>query len=174
MKIRRLNRAVVLKLVASIAVCVAFVSLYLRAEPRNAPERSASSAAPTFYRDVAPVLQKHCETCHRADGIAPMALQNYAQAKKYAPGIAASVQSKTMPPWFAVAGIGHFSNDPSLTTEQIGTLATWAAAGAPAGEVKDAPAPIHWAESWTIAQPDLVLPMTRGVEIPADGDVDYT
>jgi hypothetical protein len=79
-----------------------------------------------------------------------------------------------MPPWFAVPNIGHFSNDPSLTPQQIAMLSAWSAAGAPAGDSKDAPPPIHWSESWTIAQPDQIFPMTRGVAIPKDGDVDYT
>ncbi len=103
-----------------------------------------------------------------------MALQTYAQAKAYAAAIAASVKSKSMPPWFAVPGIGHFSNDPSLMPDQVAALSAWAAAGAPAGDAKEAPPPIHWAESWTISQPDAVLSMTKGVAIPADGDVDYT
>src|SRR5262249_13535285 len=94
--------------------------------------------------------------------------------KSSAAAIAASAKSKSMPPWFAVPGIGHFSNDPSLSSEQIATLAAWATAGAPAGDEKDAPTPIDWSETWTIHQPDQIFPMTKGVAIPADGDVDYT
>jgi mono/diheme cytochrome c family protein len=161
-------------LVALLATTIALLSLTLRAQPRIAREQSQSSASPTFYRDVAPILQQHCEACHRSDGIAPMPLKTYPQAKQYAAAIAAAAKSKAMPPWFAVSGIGRFSNDPSLTLEQIATLDAWVAAGAPAGDVKDAPPALHWSESWTIPQPDLILPMTGGVEIPADGDVDYT
>ena len=142
--------------------------------PGSTPPAEPPPAAPTFYRDISPILQHHCETCHRPDGIAPMPLQTYAQAKTHAAAIAASAKSKSMPPWFAVPGIGRFSNDPSLTPTQISTLTTWAAANAPAGDPKDAPLPIHWTEGWTIPQPDLVLPMTKGVAIPTDGDVDYT
>jgi hypothetical protein len=79
-----------------------------------------------------------------------------------------------MPPWFAVAGIGRFSNDPSLSGEEIATLAAWAAAKAPASDPHYAP-PVHdWAEGWSIARPDLVVKMTQGVKLPARGDVDYT
>jgi len=134
----------------------------------------ASQEPPTFYRDVSPILQRHCESCHRADGIAPMALSTYEEARPFAASIRIATQNKSMPPWFAVPGIGHFSNDPSLTTAQIATLAAWAEAKALEGDPKDAPAPSHWAESWTIPQPDLVVTMAKGVTLPAQGDVDYT
>ena len=129
---------------------------------------------PTFYRDVSPVLQKHCETCHRVGGIAPMAFGTYDQARLYAAAIRNTTQNKSMPPWFAVPGVGHFSNDPSLTDEQIATLGAWAEAKASKGDLEDAPAPVHWAESWTIPQPDFVVKMANGVALPASGDVDYT
>jgi hypothetical protein len=163
-------------LVVSLSAAIALLSTAMLARPNIVFESAllASADTPTFYRDVAPILQRHCETCHRADGIAPMALQTYTQAKNYAAAIAASTKSRLMPPWFAVPGIGHFSNDPSLTGDQIATLVAWAAGGAPAGSPKDAPPPIHWSESWTIPQPDLVFAMTKGVAIPPDGDVDYT
>ena len=166
--------------IASLAAAFTLLSVAIRARSNSAsPLKSATAsaspaAAPTFYRDVAPILQQHCEICHRAGGIAPMPLQTYSQAKANAAAIAASAKSKSMPPWFAVPDIGRFSNDPSLTDEQIATLSAWSAAGAPAGDVKDAPPPIHWSESWTIPQPDQIFPMTRGVSIPKDGDVDYT
>jgi hypothetical protein len=79
-----------------------------------------------------------------------------------------------MPPWFADPHIGHFSNDPSLSAEQIAVLGAWANAGAPTGDTHDAPPPVHWAESWSIPQPDLVLKMPKGVPLPASGDVEYT
>jgi hypothetical protein len=171
-KLRKRNWTVVATLLATLASAVLSISISSHARTRVTPE--ADESAPTFYRDISPILRRHCETCHRANGISPMALQTYPQSKQYAAGIAASTKSKSMPPWFAVPGIGHFSNDPSLTPGQITTLSAWVAAGAPAGNPKDGPPPIHWSESWTIPQPDLILPMTRGVAIPADGDVDYT
>jgi hypothetical protein len=79
-----------------------------------------------------------------------------------------------MPPWFAAAGIGRFSNDPSLSGEEIVTLAAWAAAKAPSGNSDDALAPRGWAEGWSIPQPDLVVKMMQPVALPASGDVDYT
>jgi mono/diheme cytochrome c family protein len=165
------NRTTVFMVTLAAAISLLAVSIHAR--PTAVPAKPAD-ATPTFYRDVAPILQQHCEICHRADGIAPMPLQTYSQAKAYAGAIAASAKTKSMPPWFAVPGIGHFSNDPSLTPDQIAALSAWAAAGAPAGEAKDAPQPILWAASWTIPEPDVILPMTKGVAIPRDGEVDYT
>jgi hypothetical protein len=129
---------------------------------------------PTYYRDVLPILRGHCEVCHRAGGIAPISFESYAEARPYAEAIRVATQNKSMPPWFAVAGIGRFSNDPSLSAEEISTLAAWVAAKAPAGDPHDAPAARHWAEGWSIPQPDLVVKMTQPVELPASADVDYT
>ena len=102
-----------------------------------------------------------------------MSFETYEEAGRYADAIRLATQSKSMPPWFAVAGIGRFSNDPSLSGEEIATLAGWAAAKAPAGSPGDAP-PRGWAEGWSIPQPDLVVKMTQPVALPASGDVDYT
>jgi hypothetical protein len=143
-------------------------------EKTSSEKTRAPGDAPTFYRDVLPILQRHCESCHRADGIAPMAFGTYDLARPYAAAIRDVTQNKSMPPWFAVPGIGHFSNDPSLTAGQIATLAAWADGKAPAGDVKDAPAPVAWAQSWTIPQPDFVVKMAAAVALPAGGDVDYT
>jgi hypothetical protein len=133
-----------------------------------------SKGAPTYYRDVLPILREHCEVCHRAGGIAPMSFESYEEAARYAEPIRFATQNKSMPPWFAVAGIGRFSNDPSLSEEEIATLAAWSAAKVPAGDPRDAPAPRDWAEGWSIPRPDLVVKMTQPVALPASGDVDYT
>jgi hypothetical protein len=128
----------------------------------------------TFYRDVLPILRGHCEVCHRAGGIAPMSFETFDGARPFAEAIHFATQNRSMPPWFAVRGIGHFSNDPSLSTDEIATLAAWAAAKAPAGNPDDAPAPHRWAEGWSIPEPDLIVKMAQPVELPASGDVDYT
>src|SRR5256885_415142 len=80
-----------------------------------------SAGTPTYYRDVLPILQKHCEGCHRDGGIGPISFADYAQAGQYANAIRAATENKSMPPWFAVPGIGRFSNDPSLSSAEIAT-----------------------------------------------------
>jgi hypothetical protein len=139
-----------------------------------AGQAQSSKGTPTYYRDALPILRRHCEVCHRAGGIAPTSFETYEQAGRYAETIRFATHNKSMPPWFAVSGIGRFSNDPSLSGEEIATLAAWAAAKAPAGDLRDAPAPHDWAEGWSIQQPDLVVNMAQPVALPASGDVDYT
>jgi hypothetical protein len=103
-----------------------------------------------------------------------MRFETYEQTRPYVSAIKLAAQNKSMPPWFADPRIGHFSNDPSLSLGQIAVLAAWADAGAPAGDARDAPPPVHWAESWSIPHPDLILKMPKGVALPANGDVEYT
>ena len=136
--------------------------------------RSGEASATTFYRDVLPILQRHCQACHRRDGIAPMAFESYAQTKPYAEVIRNSVEAQSMPPWFADPTVGRFSNDPSLSRKEIDAIEAWIAQGIPAGDAKDAPTPLHWVQGWSIAAPDLVLKMPQPVLLPASGDIEYT
>ena len=96
---------------------------------------SAASAAdaPTFYKDVLPILQANCQTCHRPGEVAPMSLLTYEQARPWARAIKAAVTSRQMPPWFADPGYAHLSNERRLVEREINTLAAWADNGAPAG-----------------------------------------
>jgi hypothetical protein len=130
--------------------------------------------SPTFYRDVLPILQRHCQSCHRAGEIAPFPLMTYAQAQAKAARMAEATRAKKMPPWFADLRFGHFSNDPSLTPQEIDTISAWAEAGAPPGQDHDAPPPRKWAQGWIIPQPDLVVQMPKAVVLPAHGDIEYT
>jgi hypothetical protein len=145
------------------------------ADPRQSGAVGGSHAgAPTFYKDVTPILQDHCQVCHRAGEIAPMPLVTYAQTRHWAGEIAKMVKTKAMPPWFADPKYGHFANDPSLSAEQIETLVAWAAAGAPAGDPHSAPPPREWAAGWNIGKPDFVAKMAKPVALPSSGDVEYT
>lgn len=139
-----------------------------------AASQGKKSPPPTFYKDVLPILQTHCQSCHRPGEIAPMPLVTYEQTRLWAPQIADAVEMKMMPPWFADPRYGHFANDPSLTGQQIATTSTWAAAGAPAGDAHDSPAPPKWTDGWNIPDPGLVVKMPVPVEIPAHGEVEYT
>jgi hypothetical protein len=138
------------------------------------PAPQDATAPPTFYREVLPILQQHCQVCHRSGGIAPTPFESYEEARRYAGAISKAAAEKTMPPWFADPSVGHFSNDPSLSAEEIATVAAWSGAGARSGDKKDAPAPRNWAEGWSIPKPDLILKMPQPVLLPASGDIEYT
>lgn len=103
-----------------------------------------------------------------------MAFGAYDQTRIFAGAIRTATANKTMPPWFADPEVGKFSNDPSLSPEELATLAAWAASQAPAGDPRDAPIPRVWADRWTIPEPDVVLKMPQSVHLPARGDIDYT
>ena len=141
---------------------------------RTAIPRQQSSGPPTFYKEVLPILQKHCQDCHRAGGIAPMGFETYDETQGYAAAIRAAAEDKSMPPWFADPQVGKFSNDLSLSSGQIATLVAWVDAKAPAGDPHDAPPSVLWSESWSIPKPDLVLKMPQSVPLPASGDIEYT
>ena len=135
---------------------------------------AADTSSVTFNRDVLPVLQKNCQTCHRPGEIGPMPLLTYEGTRPWAKAIKAAVLSKKMPPWFADPKYGHFMNDRSLSQAEIDTLAAWSDAGAPEGNAKDKPAPVEWVDGWNISKPDQVVEMPVELEVPAKGTVEYT
>src|SRR5271154_3203124 len=134
----------------------------------------APAGPPMFFRDVLPILQDHCQECHRPEGTAKPPLVSYEQAQQNAADIRTAAERKTMPPWFADARFGHFSNDPSLTPEQVAAISAWEAAGAPAGDPASAPPLRQWAGGWNIPQPDAIVAMPAPVAIPARGEMEYT
>jgi hypothetical protein len=132
------------------------------------------SSVPTYYKDIAPLMQNRCQECHRSGEVAPMSFMSYDQVRPWAKAIKNAVLTKKMPPWFADPHFGKFSNDRSLSQHEIDTLIAWIDGGAKEGDKKDAPQPRQFAEGWQIGQPDLVLQMPIAVDIPATGVVDYT
>src|ERR1700687_962570 len=114
------------------------------------------SSRVTFTKDVLPVLQKNCQTCHRPGQVAPMSLLTYKDVRPWAKAIKAAVATRKMPPWFADPQFGHFLNDRSLQQSEIESIAKWADSGAPEGNPKDALAPVKWPEGWQI-QPDIIV-----------------
>ncbi len=137
-------------------------------------ETSSTSVPPdqaanvTFNKDVLPILQNNCQTCHRPGGIAPMSLLTYQNARPWAKAIKAAVVNKQMPPWFADPHYGEFRNAPKLTSANIQTLVAWADTGAREGDLADQPAPVQWKEGWRI-KPDVVISMPEAHVVPAKG-----
>jgi hypothetical protein len=140
------------------AVGFAMVAVPAAAQDKPAPQV-------TFTKDIAPIFQKACESCHRKDSLGPMSLVTYEEARPWARSIKARVAARQMPPWHIdkSVGIQHFSNDRSLTDEQIAKIVNWVDGGAPKGDMKDMPPPVKWPneESWNVAtmfgEPDLII-----------------
>ena len=116
----------------------------------------AKAGTVTYHRDVAPILQNHCQQCHRPGEVGPFALMSYKQAVNWADDIKSYTQKGVMPPWKAVEGPA-FHNDRRLAQKDIDTLATWVDGGTPEGDPRDAPPPRRFVDGWQLGTPDLVL-----------------
>jgi hypothetical protein len=134
---------------------------------------SAAPSSVTFSKDVAPILEKNCQGCHRPGEAAPFSLLTYEQARPWAKAMKEAVRLKKMPPWFADPHYGKFSNDQSLTAKDVDTIAAWADAGAPEGDHKDLPPARNFVEGWAIPKPDIVFQPPMAFEIPATGTIEY-
>ena len=134
--------------------------------------RLGAADPPTFYKDVLPVLQANCQTCHRPGEVAPMSLVTYEQTRPWARAIKAATASQKMPPWFADPNYGHFANERRLSSRDLATINAWVDAGAPAGRESDAPPPIAFQDGWNIT-PDVVVEMPKPFELPAAGTINY-
>jgi mono/diheme cytochrome c family protein len=144
-------------LAAAALALVTFGSLPLAGQ---APARQV-----TFTKDIAPILQRSCQGCHRPNSLAPMSLFTYADVRPWA----ASIKNRTairnrqgvMPPWYIEKDIGiqHYKNDVSLSDEEIATIAAWATSGAPQGNPADMPPPLQFSDGndWSIGEPDLIV-----------------
>ena len=128
------------------------------------------AAAPTFSRGVAPILYKHCVSCHHANDIAPMPLITYKDAKPWAAAIKESVLSRKMPPWKADPHFGKWSNDPSLSAAEIQTLTAWADGGKLEGDPKNLPPPPVFTEGWRAGKPDAIVAIPKFTLSPQGAD----
>jgi hypothetical protein len=136
-------------------------------------QSAKKASTPTFARDVAPILQRNCQTCHRPGQAAPFSLLTYEQARPWAKSIKEAVLQRKMPPWFADPQFGKFANNPSLTREDIDTLSGWVDGGAPMGDPKEMPAPKNFVEGWSIPKPDIVFQLPKPFQVPATGILEY-
>jgi len=119
----------------------------------------------TFARDIAPLLQESCQSCHRPGSLAPMSLVTYAETRPWARSIKNRVMTRSMPPWHVDKTVGYqrFINDTSLSDEQIDMVVRWVDAGAPLGDPNDLPPPVEWPAGdrflleYEIGAPDLIV-----------------
>jgi hypothetical protein len=127
--------------------------------------RAQAADVPTYSKDIAPILQRSCEKCHRADGVAPMSLSTYAEVRPWARAIKQRTgigpRAGVMPPWYVEKNIGiqEFQDDPSLSDKEVAMIAKWADAGAPQGNPADMPPAKVYADAraWAIGTPDIIV-----------------
>src|SRR5947209_4168063 len=126
-------------------------------------DKAAQPVAVTFSKNVAPILQRSCQTCHRPGSIAPMSLLTYQDARPWARAIKEKVAKREMPPWYIDKNIGitDFKDDPSLSDADIATITKWVDDGAPQGNPADMPPPRQFSDvdQWHIGKPDVVVSM---------------
>ena len=132
---------------------------------------AATDAVPSYSKDVAPILNRHCVSCHRPNQIGPMSLLDYREVRPWAKSIGKVAQARSMPPWHADPEFGHFKNDRSIGQDDIDTLVRWAKSGAPEGDPADLPSsPQFPDESWILGEPDFIVELDE-VQVPA-GETD--
>ena len=149
------------------AILVAVVCIFAAKSP------AATPASPTFTRDVAAILQRNCQVCHRPGEAAPFSMLTYEQTRPWASAIKQAVKTRKMPPWFADPRYGSFSNHTEITEAEIKTISDWVDAGAPEGDAKAMPPPLDFLEGWQIGKPDLVFELPKPYEVPVSGVVEY-
>src|SRR5262245_46930436 len=149
-------------------------TLAVAAATMTSVHSAPAATAPTFAKDIAPILFEKCATCHRPGEVAPMSLLSYEDARPWAKAIKAKVVAREMPPW----GADHentlkMRNDRSLSEQQIQTISAWVDAGAPRGNPADLPPAPKFADGWTygVREPDYVFEMPLEFQIPAEGEL---
>jgi len=129
----------------------------------------SAAAAPTFNRDIAPIIHDNCTRCHRPDQAAPFSLITYDDVARRTRMIKHVIDKGYMPPWKPVAGHGDFKDERRLTDAEVATLKQWVAAGKPEGDDAQKPTPPTFKSGWALGEPDMVLKMDKAFAVPADG-----
>lgn len=134
---------------------------------------SLPADAPTFHRDVEPIVQKHCQDCHRPGQVAPFSLLTFEQVRKRADDIVTVTDDRLMPPWHASTEVGGPFKDARVLTEtERKTLADWVSADSPEGDPKDAPPGREFTSDWPLGTPDLIL-TAQPYTLAADGPDEF-
>ena len=154
----------------ALALCAALS--ITKTEAAAPGDKAAATRQVTFSKDVAPIVQRACQECHRPDNIAPMSFLTYKNVRPWARAIKDKVVKREMPPWFIDRNIGitRFKDDPSLSDSEIATIVAWVDSGAPEGNTADMPPPRHFenTDRWHIGKPDLIVRSPVAIDIKAN------
>src|SRR5262245_41951639 len=142
---------------------------------RTEPKRAQRDV--TYYKDIAPLVQKNCQVCHRPGGPGPFELLTYDDAAYNAEKIREVVIDRRMPPWHGILNpqYGTLLNDKRLSEDEIQTIVDWIDGGSREGNKKDAPPPARWPapSEWAIGKPDFVYRMPEPFRVPKSGVLEY-
>ena len=122
---QRSGGGLTLGLAALGAAIVGLVAPLAVGAQQAAPVAAATAPAVTFTRDIAPILQRSCQNCHRPNQVAPMSLITYEEVRPWARSIrqrtAIRDKAGAMPPWYVEKNIGiqQYKHDPSLSDEEL-------------------------------------------------------
>lgn len=153
-----MNLSRIRKAVLALAVASGLSAYMASASASSGADRPANV---TFAKDVARIMQKRCEECHRQGGVAPMSFATYKEARPWARAIREKAVKREMPPFHALGSVGRYHEDPRLTDAEIATIRDWVDGGAKEGNRKDLPPPRVWKDDWAFGQPDLVVSPAR-------------
>jgi len=142
------------------------IGLLLASQERKLENSTTNSI--TFTKDIAPILNRNCVTCHRPGNIAPMALRTYKEVRPWSELMREKILSREMPPWHAAPGEIEFSNDRRLSDEEIKKIVAWVDQGAIEGDPKDLPESPSFSEAWQIGEPDTVFTMDQAYTLESD------
>ncbi|MGQ0734676.1 MAG: hypothetical protein ACT4QD_13605 [Acidobacteriota bacterium] len=156
--------------VAGMFVLTALMAVAILGLPSPAFSHKPITTNILFKNEVAQIFQRKCFQCH-SDNNLSMSLTTYTEARPWARAIREEILDREMPPWTAVAGFGHFSNDISLSAREKDIIISWADGGAPSGvpraEESIPPVYVPPAPSWDHGEPDLVIPIGKGQRVEA-------
>ena len=154
--------------IGSVGIAFCLTLALAGASPFPGAAQTPEPPTVTFSETIAPILYRHCVTCHRPGEVGPFSLLSYEDAAARGEMIAAATKARHMPPWHA-RGDAEFIGDRRLSDEQIGLIASWVAQGMPRGNPARMPALPQFTDGWALGEPDLVLEMPVPFDLPAAG-----
>src|SRR5262245_16999694 len=155
-------------LALSSALSIAAAALLL--SPREMAAHEPITTKIMFNKEVIRIFQQNCLGCHKPDGIAPMSLATYDEARPWAKAIKEELLEKRMPPWSPVRGYGDFRNAYPLTQREIDLIVNWVEGGAPRGKVEDLPDGKLYSDDWVLGKPDLVVKAESSKQVAGDAE----
>ena len=160
-------------LAAAVAITCLALLVVPRANLHAAVNDNDSDKPVTYTKDIAPIFNKNCASCHRTGEVAPFALLSYKDAAKHARQIETVTQSRYMPPWKPEPGFAEFQDMRRLSDSEIALIKRWVDSGAPEGKASDLPPTPKFTDGWQMGQPDLVLKMPDTYTLKAEGNDVY-